>query len=246
MMRDMFVALGRSTKSLVRSGVFWHLIWPAIVSALCWTVVALFFGAKAVDALMEAIRGFGWVGGWISASAFAESAVLFMVKLLIVLAFAPLVYVTSTVLVSTVALPIVLDRVARYDYTDLEHRRGGSNMGSIGNTLAALVRFVLILAVSLPLWLIPGVALVVPVLAMGWLNQRIYGYDALMLHADRDEFTRLRQELRPKMLLLGSGTTLLAYVPVVNFVAAPFSGLAFVHFMLEALRGDRRKRGAGT
>jgi hypothetical protein len=246
MMRDLFIALGRSMKSLVRPGVFGHLIWPAIVSALLWIAVAFFFGAKAVSALMEAIQGLGWVGGQISASAWAESVVLFMVKLLIVLAFVPLIYVTSAVLVATVALPMMLEHVARYDYTDLEQRRGGSNMGSIGNTLVALVWFVLMLAVSLPLWLIPGVALVAPVLAMGWLNQRIFGYDALMRHADRDEFIRLRQGLRPKMLLLGGGTTLLAYVPVVNFVAPAFSGLAFVHFLLEALRCDRRERGAGT
>jgi hypothetical protein len=239
----MFIALGRSVKSLARPGIFWHLIWPAIVSALLWIVVAFFFGAKAVDALMEAIEGFGWVGSRISASAWAAGIVLFMVKLLVVLAFVPLIYVTSAVLVATVALPMMLDQVARYDYTDLEQCRGGSNVGSIGNTLAALLWFVLILAASLPLWLIPGVALVAPVLAMGWLSQRIFGYDALMRHADRDEFTRLRQELRPKMLLLGGGTTLLAYVPVVNIIAPAFSGLAFVHFMLEALRRDRLERG---
>jgi uncharacterized protein involved in cysteine biosynthesis len=99
------------------------------------------------------------------------------------------------------------------------------------------------LAASLPLWLIPGVALVAPVLAMGWLSQRVFGYDALMRHADRDEFIRLRQDLRPKMLLLGGGTTLLAYVPVVNIVAPAFCGLAFIHFLLEALRCDRRERG---
>ncbi|MDR2015926.1 MAG: EI24 domain-containing protein [Azoarcus sp.] len=242
-MRDLFVALGRSMRSLVRPGVFRHLVWPAIVSALLWIVVALFFGAKAVDTVMEAIQGVGWVGDQISTSALAAGIVLFMVKLLVVLAFVPLIYVTSAVLVATVALPMMLDHVARYDYTDLEQRHGGSNMGSIGNTLVALMWFVLMLAASLPLWLIPGVALVAPVLATGWLSQRIFGYDALMRHADRDEFARLRQELRPKMLLLGGGTTLLAYVPIVNIVAPALSGLVFVHFMLEALRCDRSERG---
>jgi hypothetical protein len=172
--------------------------------------------------------------------------VLFLVKLLVVLAFVPLIYVTSVVLVATVALPLMLDRVARHDYAELEQHRGGSNMGSIGNTLASLVWFALVLAASLPLWLIPGVALVAPILAMGWLSQRVFGYDALMSHADREEFTRLRQELRPRMALLGVGTTLLAYVPIINIIAPTLSGLAFVHFMLEALRCDRRKRGVGT
>jgi uncharacterized protein involved in cysteine biosynthesis len=87
------------------------------------------------------------------------------------------------------------------------------------------------------------VALVVPVLATGWLNQRLFGYDALMNHADRDELVRLRQELRSPMLLLGGSTALLAYVPVLNLVAPAFAGLAFAHFMLEALRRERLKNG---
>ncbi|MCL1825247.1 MAG: EI24 domain-containing protein [Betaproteobacteria bacterium] len=245
-MRNIFVALGRSVRSLARLDVFGHLIWPGIVSALLWIIVAVFSWAVMVDSIMESIQGMGWVGDRISASVWMAGAMLILVKLLVALAFVPLFYVTTMVLVATVALPMMLDRVARRDYADLEQRHGGSSMGSIGNTLAALLWFVLIMAASLPLWLIPGVALVAPVLATGWLSQRVFGYDALMLHADRDEFMRLRQESRPQMLLLGGGITLLAYVPVVNIVAPSLSGLAFVHFLLEALRRERHERGVSV
>jgi len=245
-MWDMFVALGRSLRSLARMDVFWHLIWPGIVSALLWITVAVFSWATLVGIVMARIQEFGWVGDQISASVWAAGIVLVLVKLAVALAFVPLFYVTSAVLVATVALPMMLDRVARRDYSDLEQRRGGSNLGSIGNTLAALLWFALLMVASFPLWLIPGVALVVPVLAIGWLSQRVFSYDVLMRHADRDEFVRLRRELRPKMLLLGGGTSLLAYVPVANVVAPAFSGLAFIHFLLEALRRERHERGVSV
>jgi len=238
-MRDIFIALGRSLRSLVRPSVFGHLVWPCIVSTLLWSIVAWFSCTAIGDAIMGVIQGLGWIGNWIGTSTLASA----MVKLFVLLTFLLLIYVTSVVLVSSVALPMMLDRVARRDYVDLEQRRGGSSMSSIGNTLLALLWFLLVMIISLPLWLIPGVALVVSLLATGWLNQRIFGYDALMHHADRNELVRLRQELRPQMLLLGGGTTLLAYVPVVNIVAPAFSGLAFVHFLLEALRRERRERG---
>lgn len=241
-MRDILTALGRSVRSLARLDVFGHLIWPGVVSALLWVAIAVFSWTMVIDTIMETIQGFGWVGDRISASVWAAGIVLILVKMFVVLAFVPLFYVTTAVLVAVVALPMMLDRVARRDYADLEQCRGGSGMGSIGNTLAALLWFVLIMVASLPLWIIPGVALVAPVLAMGWLNQRIFCYDALMCHANRDEYVRLRQELRPQMLLLGSVTTLLAYVPVANIVASAFSGLVFVHFLLEALRCERQKR----
>jgi hypothetical protein len=202
------------------------------VAALSWTTV--------VDGIMRWIEGWGWgIGEQIGASALLAAIVFFLVKFAVVCAFVPLFYVTSLALVALVALPMMLDRVAQRDYADIEQRRGGSNAGSIINTVAAFSWFALIFVLSLPLWLIPGVSLVAPVLATGWLNQRIFGYDALMRHADRDESVRLRKELRPLLLLLGGTTVLLAYVPVLNIVAPALSGLAFVHFLLEALRRDR-------
>src|SRR5690606_36513578 len=92
-------------------------------------------------------------------------------------------------------------------------------------------------------WLIPGVGLVAPVLLTGWLNQRAFGYDALMLHADKPEMDRMREEQRMPMMVLGGGSAMLAYVPFLNLMAPAFAGLAFVHYLLEALRRDRATRG---
>jgi hypothetical protein len=243
-MRDILFALGHSIRSLLRLDVFGHLIWPGVVSALFWLVVAVMSWAAVIDACMQGLTGLGWgLGDWISTTAWVSVMMLFLVKIVVMLAFVPLFYVTSTFLVAVIALPRMLDRVAKRDYADLEQRRGGSDAGSIGNALLALLGFVLIFVLSLPLWLIPGVALVAPVLATGWLNQRMFSYDALMRHADREELIRLRGELRPPLLVLGGSTALLAYIPVVNVIAPALSGLAFVHFLLDALRRDRLERG---
>ncbi|MDR1062432.1 MAG: EI24 domain-containing protein [Azoarcus sp.] len=239
-MYAIFTALGRSIRSMLRLDVFGHLIWPGIVSALLWLVVAMLSWTALVGGIVRWVEGLGWgIGEQISASTLLAGIVFFLAKFTVVCAFVPLCYVTSSALVALVALPMMLDRVAQRDYADLEQRRGGSNTGSIVNTIVALLWFVLVFVLSLPLWLIPGVALVAPVLAIGWLNQRIFGYDALMRHADRGESARLRRELRPSLLLLGGTTVLLAYVPLLNIIAPALSGLAFVHFLLEALRRDR-------
>ncbi|MDR2880764.1 MAG: EI24 domain-containing protein [Azoarcus sp.] len=228
-MGDVLVALGRSIRSLVRPGVFIHLVWPGVVSTLLWIIVAWLSWGALTD----------WIGNLIGVS--GKGTVV--VKMLVVLALLPLIFVFAMLLVSSVALPIMLDHVARRDYADLEQRRGGSNMGSVRNTLRALPKYLLVIVVSLPFWLIPGVALVVPLLATSWLNQRLFGYDALMLHADGDELVSLPQEVRSRMRLLGGVTALPAYIPVVNIVASALSGLAFVHFLLEALR---RRRSANS
>ena len=75
-----------------------------------------------------------------------------------------------------------------------------------------------------------------------WLNQKAFGYDALMLHADRQEMRNLPRARRDSLWALGGLCALLAYVPVVNLLAPAFSALVFVHYMLIAL--GRAREGA--
>lgn len=242
-MRSILLAFGRSLRSLMRRDVLWHLLWPGLLSTVLWVSVGIASWSAVVAGIMDWIEQTRWIGAWVTASEVTAAVMLILVKIALAFAFVPLIYVTAAVIVATVALPMMLERVARKDYADLELRRGGTNLGSVWNTLVATAVFVGILLLSLPLWLIPGVGLVVPILLTGWLNQRAFGYDALMLHADREELARLPKALRMPMLALGGAAALLAYIPFVNLVAPAFAGLAFVHYMLEALRRERIERG---
>jgi hypothetical protein len=220
-----------------------HLIWPGLVALVLWVIVAVLSWSPLVAGIMSWIEAWSFARDWLNSSEVAAAVVLILVKFALAIAVLPLIYVTAALLVAVIALPMMLERVALRDYADLERREGGSNAGSAWNSVVAGVLFVLALLVSLPLWLIPGVGLVVSVVLTAWLNQRAFGYDALMLHADREELARLRQSLRQPMFLLGGACALLAFVPVINLIAPAFCGLAFVHFMLESLRRERLERG---
>lgn len=242
-MRNILLAVGRALRSLGRKGVFVHLVWPSVAALVVWMTIAVLSWSTLVDAIVHWIQGWAFVGEWLATTDLGAAATLVVVKIALALAFLPLIYVTAALLVAVFALPMMLEQVAQRDYRDLEQRRGGSNLGSAWNAAVAGALFLLGMLVSLPLWLIPGAGLVASVVLTGWLNQRAFGYDALMLHADREELLRLQQGQKAPMLLLGGGCALLAYVPVVNLVAPAFCGLAFVHFMLEALRRERAERG---
>ena len=242
-MKDILVAFGRASRSLMRRDIFWHLLWPGLLAVVIWAVVAFMLWTPVTEGLYAWVSGWSWIDGWVSASETTAAIVLVLIQIATALLVVPLVYVTAAMLVGAVALPMMLERVAHTDYTDLEQRRGGSNLGSAWNSILAGVLFLIALVVSLPLWLIPGAGLLISVTLTGWLNQRAFGYDALMLHADKAELQRLRENWRPQLLLLGGGTALLAYVPVINLVAPAFAGLAFVHYMLETLRRHRLKYG---
>ena len=98
----------------------------------------------------------------------------------------------------------MLERVARTDYALLEERRGGNQTGSAINALWAALVFGVVLLLSLPLWLVPGLGLVIPLMLTAWLNRRAFRYDALMMHADREEMRTLSKRHDGSMLLLGS------------------------------------------
>ncbi|MCK6408423.1 EI24 domain-containing protein [Thauera sp.] len=242
-MKDILVAVARASRSLMRRDIFWHLLWPGLLAVVVWAGVAVYSWTPVTEWLYATVSGWSWIGGWVSASETTAAIVLVLIQIATALLVVPLVYVTAAMLVATIALPMMLERVARTDYADVEQRRGGSNLGSAFNSIVAAVLFLIALVVSLPLWLIPGAGLLISVALTGWLNQRAFGYDALMFHADKGELQRLRDDWRPQMLLLGGGGALLAYVPVINLVAPAFAGLAFVHYMLETLRRHRLKYG---
>ena len=240
-MKDIVVAFGRAGRSLTRRDIFWHLLWPGLLALVIWAVVAVMLWTPVTEGLYGWVSGWTFINGWLTASETTAAIVLVLIQIAVALLIVPLVYVTAAMLVATIALPLMLEKVARRDYADLEQRHGGSNLGSAWNSILAGVLFLVALVVSLPFWLIPGAGLLISVALTGWLNQRAFGYDALMFHADKAELQRLREDWRPQMLLLGGGSALLAYVPVINLVAPAFGGHAIVQYMQETQRPQRRK-----
>ena len=110
------------------------------------------------------------------------------------------------------------------------------------NSIGAAVLFIIGWLVTLPLWLVPGLGLILPFFWMAWLNRRTFAYDSLAAHATNDEWCELRRRQSMPLLALGLIMALLAHVPFMGLLAPSLAALAYVHFCLEALR--RLRQGA--
>jgi hypothetical protein len=241
-MKAALTACIRAFSSLRRGAMFWHLLWPGLVSLALWAGLALAYWGDMVALLMGGLRGLPWVGDLVQGGTVFGIAATVVVHFLLVGLLLPLVYVTTLPIVGVFALPLMLEQVAQREYATLEARHGGSLIGSLVNALLATLLFALLLILTLPLWWVPGLGVALPILLSAWLNQRIYRYDALMQHADRDELRLLQKQCRGGLYLVGLGTGLLAWVPLANLLAPAFAGLASVHYCLSALE---RQRGTG-
>ena len=234
-MKEVFAALSRSLRDLARAAVLWQAIWPPLVALVFWAGVAVAVWTHAVALTPRIVPQLPWSGWeWV-----AQWAAVF----LLLAAFAALVYFTAILLVAVVALPRLINLVAARDYPDLGRHGESVFWGSLVNTLGAGLIFVVVCLVTLPLLLVPGALLVLPLLWAAWLNQRTFRFDALAEHATRAEMQRLIADNRSRFHLAGLGTAAAAYVPLVNLLAPAFTALVCVHLGLAALRRQRQEGG---
>ena len=234
-MIEVFGAFTKSLRDLTRADILWQALWPPLLALALWVTVAVAVWAHGVALMARIVPGLPWSGWeWV-----AHWAAIF----LLLATFASLTYFTAILLVAVFALPRLVTLVAARDYPDLG--RHGENVfwGSLGNTLGAGAIFVLGCVVMLPLLLIPGALLVLPLLWGSWFNQRTFRFDALAEHATPAELQRLVRDNRSRFYFAGLGTAAAAHVPLANLLAPALAALVFVHLGLAALRRQRQEGG---
>lgn len=224
--------------SLFHPRILWLMVWPMLVSLLAWGVTAfMLWGATAIWMAAHLKR---WLeSGMLFFKFETGDAMLVAAHVIMVLLFVPLVWFTALLILSIFGMQAMVDHVASRRFPQLARRQGGGMAGSLWNGLVALSGLALLGLVSIPFWLIPPLWPVIPIVVMAWVNQRVLRYDALAEHATADEMLAIFSSRRRALYVLGAILALLAYIPLVGFVAPVLFALAFIHLLLgelEALR----------
>jgi CysZ protein len=233
-MQAISAALKRALRDLLQPRILSLIIWPVLLATLFWGGLALFFRAPLYAWVQQWLASYG-VSGTLFGISFAwlgdTIAVLLFFALLL-----PLINITALLITSAFAMPLLLRYVGERDYPELETKGGGSIWGSVWNTVIGVSIFVVLWIVTLPLWLIPPLALVIPILLSAYLNQRLFGYDALAEHASEPEYKTLVRQTRSSLWLLAILIAFIQFIPFANFIAPVFMGLVFIHYTLARLK----------
>jgi uncharacterized protein involved in cysteine biosynthesis len=236
-MNPMIEALSRAFRDLFQFRILWIVLWPIVTAVLMWFVLGVVFWGVFSDWITSGLTALGiktWLEGiepqWIAHSIQAIAHLIL---------FIPLVFVTALVITALFAMPMLIRLVAERDYPQLERKNGGSIGGNLLNALLAICIFVVIWALTIPLWLI-GVGVIIPFIAAAYLNQRLFRYDALAEHASREEMKVLFTTNQSSLWGIGLLTGITQFVPILNLFAPVLSGLAFVHFGLGRLANLRQ------
>jgi len=233
-MPEVFLALRRSLNTLSRGRVWIYLLVPALLALIIMIGLSAFVLDQLVAAFIEQ-PPMSWITAW---GAFWLAHLLAALGGWLLILSAS--YLVAMILTAVVVMPLLLTHLSRTDYPELACMGSDSLVAATWNSLWAALLFIIGWLVTLPLWLIPGLGLILPLFWMAWLNRRTFAYDALAVHATDQEWRELRRQ--QAMLLLGLVMAVLTHIPFVGLLAPSLAALAYIHFCLEALR--RLRRGA--
>jgi hypothetical protein len=240
-------------------------ILPLIIMAAVTLALGFFFWDAAMELVRNRLEGYELVStllGWLERVGLHNLRVV-LAPLIVLFLSIPVIVICALLFVAWMMTPAMVSLVAERRFHALERKRGGSVLTSVVWSLGSTLLAVVALGVSVPLWFIPPLVLVLPPLIWGWLTYRVMAYDALVVHASRDERKQIFKELRMPLLAIGvvsgylgaapsalwaSGAMFMVFAPVLVPVAIwvytlvfAFSSLWFAHYTLDALARIRRE-----
>lgn len=256
-------ALLRAARSQLHPLMLLLTLLPLVIAALLWGGVLWSGGETAVNAIQHFLSNSS-LASWVQQGAARIGLErvtwhweTFAAPVLFALLLVPAVVLSVVVIIGVIGAPLAVKHVSR-TYPQVEARPGTSFFASISNAMKVSLIFMFGWLLTLPLWLIPPLNLIVPLLLWGWLNYRVMLFDALAAHALPEERQRIIQRHRWSLLVIGVLVAALGVVPTliwvggaaITVVFAPlfaivtlwlyvliftYSSLVFAHFGLDAL-----------
>lgn len=148
--------------------------------------------------------------------------------LVVIFTATPLVVISALLAVSLFMTPGLARYVAERRFAQLERKRGGTFWQGLGWSLLSVLLALGAMLLTLPMWLVPPLAMVLPALIWGWLTYRVMAFDVLAEFASREERVALLAQHRLSLLTIGVVTGLMGAAPSVVWASGALFAAAFV------------------
>ena len=200
-----------------------------LIVALSWLLGYLYWDTAVtfVRAWLDASSWLALVWGWLEGVGLANLKTV-VAPLLVIFSFTPLVVVASLLAVSFLMTPALTRMVAERRFAGLQRKHGGSLVSSLWWTFFSLVLALGALVLTLPMWLVPPLALLLPAFIWGWLTYRVMAFDVLAEFASAEERETLMARHRMSFLAMGVITGLMGAAPSLVWASGALFAAAFV------------------
>lgn len=235
-MDQVVLALGKSIRDLFDRKILLLFLMPFAASLFFWAIIFYIFAGVWLAGLSSSMIEFSlvqWLQTWVGVSLLVFAQVV--AAILLFLLFIPVTYLTTVLIVSLFAMPVIVKHLHKKYYSEVQVV-GTAQVASVVNTLWHSFRFVLLLILSLPLWVIPGMQILIPLLLTAALNRRIFTFDALADYRSKADIIKFQESAAKDLFGLGLVMGVFSYIPFVNFLVPVFSGLAYTHLCFQKLK----------
>ena len=232
------VAFKRATVSQLHPKMLAALLLPLIIALLgaivllwaFWTPLTLWLNDQAAQ--WDVVNH---IDAWLVALGLF-SIKLYLIPVLAVAILLPLSGILGLVIAAVFVMPIVLRHLEKREYQGLVRKGEFSTVVGAWNAVLIGVLFAIGWALTMPLWLFPPFAILLPIFWWAFAFTRILRVDAVIEHASGTERRLIWRRHNRQLWLIGFCLALLNLIPPLWLVLPVFSALVYAHFSLESLR----------
>lgn len=178
------------------------------------------------------------VDGWLLAIGLF-SLKLWLIPLLAAGILLPMSGILGLIIAAVFIMPIVLGHLDKTHYQGLRRNGHNATVLSAWNAVWVGGLFVVGWLVTMPLWLFPPFAVVLPIFWWSFAITRMLRVDAIVEHASQQERRHIWKRYNRQWWLIGFCLALINLLPPAWLIMPVFSSLVFAHFGLETLRQHR-------
>lgn len=139
-------------------------------------------------------------------------------------------------------MPLVLRHVGQREYAGLAHQGKFSTAVSVWNAVWVSAAFAAGWLLTLPLWLVPPMAVVLSVFWWAFAFSRMMRLDAIVEHASPAERKIILKRNNGGFWVIGLICSLLNLLPPAWIILPVFSALVYAHYGLDAVQRLRQER----
>jgi len=215
------------------------------IASVFWLVVIWLSVDPLVNAAMWALS---FIGLDFSADAVATDAAflgwlkVILVPLAVFGLLWPIVATSAVLLAGLYVTPPVVNYLTDKEFKGIQEKGDSGFVMSLWITLKAVVVFLVAWIVTLPLWLIPGMAFVLPVLLTAHLLMTVMRFDSLAGHATKLEMLEVKKRDSTSAWLIGLVCAFLSFIPPILLIMPVMSALAFTRHYIGALAQVRQTK----
>jgi hypothetical protein len=234
-------AFKRALVSQCHPRMLFAVLLPFLIMLVGAILLLWFFWTPLSDWLRSIVSEssfFNNVDAWLVAAGLF-SLKLYLVPLLAAAILLPASGVLGLAVAAVFVMPLVLRHVSERDYPDVRRMGRFSTAVGLWNALWVVTLFALGWFLTLPLWLVPPMALLLSIFWWAFAFSRMMRVDAIVEHASPTERRLLLKRHNAGFWMIGLVCSLINLLPPAWVFLPVFSALVFGHYGLAALREQR-------